>query len=448
MKSPLDRRQFLGVAAAAAGSGVPSFVNLQGRTNGRPALLGGQPVRSQAFPSWPDFASPEEKALLRTLKSGKWFRGEGKEVEVFERAYAEATGARFCLATANGTSALLTSLHALDLQPGDEVILPPYTFVATLNVVLLNYALPIFVDTDPDTFQIDAKKVDSAITSRTKVLLPVHIGGSAADMDTLMAISRNRGIPLLEDACQAHFGEWKGRKLGTLGVLGCFSFQASKNLNSGEGGAILTAREDLLEKCYAFHNNSRGRKPASFDARYIGLGANLRMTEFQGALLQAQMQRLEEQSRIRERNAAALTRMLDEIDGLVPARMYPGCTRNAYHLFMARYKKEAFSGLPRGGFLKALRAEGIPCSGGYAPLNKEPYIKQLLSGRGYRQIYPARLLDQWEERTACPVNDKLCEEGVWFTQNMFLGTNEDMEQIVAAVQKIRRYAEDLKASNS
>ena len=356
MKSPLDRRQFLGVAAAAAGSGVPSFVNLQGRTNGRPALLGGQPVRSQAFPSWPDFASPEEKALLRTLKSGKWFRGEGKEVEVFERAYAEATGARFCLATANGTSALLTSLHALDLQPGDEVILPPYTFVATLNVVLLNYALPIFVDTDPDTFQIDAKKVDSAITSRTKVLLPVHIGGSAADMDTLMAISRNRGIPLLEDACQAHFGEWKGRKLGTLGVLGCFSFQASKNLNSGEGGAILTAREDLLEKCYAFHNNSRGRKPASFDARYIGLGANLRMTEFQGALLQAQMQRLEEQSRIRERNAAALTRMLDEIDGLVPARMYPGCTRNAYHLFMARYKKEVFSGLPRGGFLKALRA--------------------------------------------------------------------------------------------
>ena len=444
MANHVDRRQFLSIAAAAAGSGIGSGVRSTQTGDSRPALLGGQPVRTQPFPSWPRFGSPEEEAMLRTLRSGKWFRGYGQEVAAFEKAYAQMTGARFCLATANGTSALLTSLHALDIQPGDEIILPPYTFVATLNVVLLNYALPIFVDTDPDTFQIDAKKVEAAITPRTRLLLPVHIGGSAADLDTLLEISKRRGIPLLEDACQAHFGEWRGRKLGTLGTLGCFSFQASKNLNSGEGGAILTDHEDLVEKCYTFHNNSRARKYSGSASRYIGRGANLRMTEFQGALLQAQMQKLEEQTRVRQQNAAMLTKLLDQIGGVVPARMYPGCTGNAYHLYMARYRKEEFAGLSRRTFLRALQAEGIPCSAGYAPLNKEPYIRETLSSRGYRAMYPADLLQAWEERTACPVNDKLCEEGFWLAQTMFLGTSTDMEQIAAAVQKIRRHADELK----
>jgi len=446
MASQVGRREFLGMAAVAAGTGIRSSAKAQGSIDSRPALLGGKPVRTQPFPSWPLVASPEENALMRTLKSRNWFRLEGKEVDTFEQEYARMTSAKFCLATANGTSALLTSLHALDLQPGDEVILPPYTFIATLNVILLHYALPVFVDTDLETFQIDAKKVEAAVTSRTKVLLPVHIGGSAADLDTLLAISQKRGIPLLEDACQAHLGEWKGRKLGTLGVAGCFSFQASKNLNSGEGGAILTDREDYVEKCFAFHNNSRGRKASGYDFRYSGMGANLRMTEFQGALLKAQMQRVEAQTRTRSQNAAVLTKLLNEIGGLVPAKMYPGCTVNAYHLFMSRYKKEEFSGLPRRVFLKALQAEGVPCSGGYGPLNKEPYIKETLASRGYRSIYPADLLNSWEERNACPVNDQVCEEGVWFTQTMFLGPTSDMEQIAAAVQKVRKNAEELKKS--
>lgn len=446
MTKNVNRREFLGVAAVAAGSGIRGQAKSVQTPDPRPALLGGQPVRKQPFPSWPRFGPPEEEAMLRTLRSGKWFRGYGQEVASFEKAYAEITGARFCLATANGTSALLTSLHALDLQPGDEVILPPYTFVATLNVVLLYYALPIFVDTDPDTFQVDAKKVEAAITPATKVLMPVHIGGSAADLDTLLEISKKRRTPLLEDACQAHFGEWRGRKLGSLGTLGCFSFQASKNLNSGEGGAILTDREDLVEKCYTFHNNSRPRKSAG--PGYVGRGANLRMTEFQGALLKAQMQKLAEQTRVRQQNAAQLTKLLDQIGGVVPARMYPGCTGNAYHLYMARYRKEEFAGLTRRTFLKAMQAEGIPCSAGYASLNRDPYIRGILSGRGYRAIYPAEVLKGWEERTACPVNDKLCEEGFWMAQTMLLGTGTDMEQIAAAVQKIRKYADELKKAEA
>ncbi len=137
-------------------------------------------------------------------------------------------------------AALITSLAALGIGPGDEVIVPPYTFVATVNAVLIHHALPVFVDTDPETFQVDARKIEAAITERTACILPVHLGGSAADMDAIMAIAAKRKLPVIEDACQAHLAEWKTRKVSTIADLGCFSFQASKNLNSGEGGAILT----------------------------------------------------------------------------------------------------------------------------------------------------------------------------------------------------------------
>ena len=303
------------------------------------------------------------------LHSGKWYRGDGQTVSRFEEAYAQLTGARHCIATANGTSALYASLAGLDVAPGDEVILPPYTFVATLNVVFLQYALPVFVDSDPETFQMDARKLEGAITERTAVIMPVHLGGNACDLDAILEIAGRRKVPVLEDACQAHLGEWRGRKLGTLGAAGCFSFQASKNLNSGEGGAILTSDDALAERCWAFHDNARARRgrPAP---PLGGRGANLRLTEFQAGLLLAQMTRLEAQSKAREENARYLTQQLREIPGILPARMHEGCTRNAYHLYMFRYQAERFAGLPRGRFLRALSAEGIPCSGGYSPLNR------------------------------------------------------------------------------
>lgn len=405
-----------------------------------PALLGGAPVRTEPFPSWPRFDSREEQALMDVLHGGKWFRGDGQNVTRFETAYARLMGAGHCLATANGTSALFISFNALGVGPGDEVILPPYTFVACVNVILLLHALPVFVDSDPETFQIDARKIEGAITDRTAALMPVDLGGSMADWDAILPIARKRKLPVVEDACQSHMAEWRGRKAGTLGDTGCFSFQASKNLNSGEGGAILTSSEELVETCFTFHNNSRARKRSGYDFSYSKNGANLRMTEFQAVLLMAQMTRLEEQSRIREQNAQYLTRMLGEIAGILPARMYEGCTRNAYHLYMFRYKKEHFADLPRAVFLKALRAEGIPASDGYAPLNKEPFLKNTLRSRAYQAIYPRERIARWEERNHCPENDRLCEEAVWLTQSMLLGPRRDMEQIAEAVRKIRENA--------
>jgi perosamine synthetase len=431
----VTRRAFLAAAPVVPGAALAGAE--------KPALLGGRKVRTQRWPPWPVFDKTEERALLRVLQSGEWFRGGGKQVAEFEKTYAEATAAQGCLATANGTSALLTSLGALGVGPGDEVILPPYTFVATVNVVLMLDALPVFVDSDRETFQIDAKKIEAAITDRTRAIMPVHMGGSAADLDEILAVAGKRSIPVVEDACQAHFGEWRNRKVGTLGATGCFSFQASKNLNSGEGGAILTNDADLLEKCYAFHNNGRGRRSTGYDFAYLARGANFRMTEFQGALLVAQMQRLEQQARLREQNAAYLTSMLSEIPGISPARTYEGCTRNAYHLYMFRYDPGKFAGLSRAGFLKALAAEGVPASSGYKPLNKEPFLKNTLHSRGYSRIYSKQQIVDWENRNLCPQNDRLCEDAVWLTQNVMLAGRADMEQIAEAVKKIQGWAGDL-----
>ncbi len=213
------------------------------------------------------------------LRKGKWCRIDGDYANRFEETWAKTLGAKHCVAVANGTSALITSLAALGVGPGDEVIVPPYTFCATINAVLMHHALPVFVDTDPETHQIDARKLEAAITDRTACILPVHIGGSAADMDAILSVATRRKLPVLEDACQAHLGEWKKSKLSTLGDLGCFSFQASKNLNSGEGGAILTNNDELYERCKSFQNNGRAVGGSGFS--YARNGANLRMTEFQ-----------------------------------------------------------------------------------------------------------------------------------------------------------------------
>ena len=449
---PITRRRFLGSVAASTAAlnarrVMASPPQGTGGGTGRPAILGGAPVRRDPFPGWPVADAREEQDLLKVLRSGRWNRGG--QVGRFESAYAALTGARHCLATANGTSALLAALAGIGIGPGDEVIVPPYTFVATINVVLLNHALPVFVDSDIETSQIDARKIEAAITDRTRAILPVHLGGSAADLDTILEIAGRHGIPVIEDACQSHLAQWRGRKVGSLGRAGCFSFQASKNLNCGEGGALITSDEALLDTCYRFHNNSRSREAAgSTDFSYRGAGANLRLTEFQAALLLAQMSRLEAQSARRETNAAYLNRQLSQIPGITPARTYDGCTRHAYHIYMLRYDPAGFAGLPRAQFLEAVRAEGVPVSGGYSPLNKEPVVTEVLAGPAYQRIYGRDEMARWRERSECPLNDRLCEEAIWMGQTTLLGERRDMDQIVEAFAKIQTHAAELRQTTN
>jgi perosamine synthetase len=441
MREVGSRRGFLGAVTAAGAAIGLGAERASGQVGGLPALLGGKAVRKQPFAHWPIVAENDETAWMKVLRKGRWCRIDGDYASQFEEAWANTLSAKHCIAVANGTSALITSLAALGIGPGDEVIVPPYTFVATVNAVLMHHALPVFVDTDPETFQIDARKLEAAITERTACILPVHLGGSTADLDAIMAIAAKHKLPVIEDACQAHMAEWKSRKVSTIGDLGCFSFQASKNLNSGEGGAILTGNDELFERCRSFQNN--GRPAAGSGFSYARNGANLRMTEFQGALLLQQLTRLDEQSRRREQNAAYLTKLLREIPGIAPAKMYAGCTRNAYHLYMFRYDSAQFDGLPRAKFLAAVHAEGIPCSGGYQPLNKEPFLKNTFQSRAFQAVYSPQKISEYSDRNHCPENDQLCERAVWLAQTMLLGPRSDMDQIAEAIRKVQHHAGSL-----
>ena len=427
-------------AAAETGAAVPGA---------KPASLGGSKAHPGEWPKWPVFGETEEKRLLETLRSGQWFRYNAGAVQVsgFEDTYAKRAGAKHCIATSSGTSSLYVALGALDIGPGDEVILTPYTFVATYNVIVLNYALPVFVDVELDTFQIDPAKLEAAISPNTKAIIPVHIGGNVADLDRVIEVANKHRVPVIEDACQAHLSEWRGRMVGNWGLCGCFSFQASKNLNSGEGGAILTNNDEFAHRCELFHDQGRARKTAAGNAgdfAYSGnRGTNMRMTEWHGAILQAQTTRLEEQSKRRWENGQYLTQMLKEIPGVAPARLYEGCTRSAYHLYMFRYEKEHFGGLPQQKFIAALNREGVPCGSGYSQLNTDHYVTSLRENRHYRRLYSAETWARWEKQAACPQNDLLCAQSVWLAQTMLLGSRTDMEQIAEAVRKIQAHAAEI-----
>jgi len=450
----ISRRKFLGVAAAT-GAGmvmtpVSSFSEINNITplmlsvDEKPALLGGPKAHPDQFPLWPVYDSAEEQALIDVLRSNNWGRLDGKVTALFEEEYAKLMGIKHSLAVASGTSALFTMLGALDIGPGDEVIIPVYTFVATYNVVVLNYALPILTDTDIETFQVDPQAMEKAVTKQTKALMPVHMGGIPAHIDKIMAIAQKHKLPVIEDACQAPWSEWRGKRVGAYGIGGAFSFQSSKNLNCAEGGAITSNDEDFIKTCYRFHNQGMGPSSASYGTGEGTRGTNGRLTEFQANLLLSQMTRFEAQSIRRTQNATYLTKLLNEIPGLSPAKPYDGVTNVSYHLYMFRYDKSHFAGMSRQRFMEALRAEGISTSSGYGHLNKDAYVTGLAQNKHFLKIYGEKTMKQWIERNHCPQNDRLIEESLWLTQNMLLGTTRNMEQIAEAMRKIQKNANELK----
>ena len=444
----MDRREFLS-ASAAAGAGMVmmpdfSFAGFNANDN-KPAILGGTKSVTTRFPGWPVYDKTEENALLNVLKSNAWGRLDGRISAGFEEKFSQLMGVKHSLAVSSGTSALSTMLGALDTGPGDEILIPVYTFVATYNVVVLNYALPVFIDTDMESFQLDAGKIEQKITKETKLIIPVHIGGSPCDLDKILSIGKKHNLPVLEDACQAHLAEWKGKKVGSYGLGGAFSFQSSKNLNCAEGGAITSNDSEFIKKCYGFHNQGQGGTSTAYLPGEGTRATNFRITEFQSNLLLAQMTRLEQQAKIRSENAAYLTKMLNEIPGIMPAKLYEGTTNSAYHLYMFRYDKTHFAGMSRNRFIKALEAEGIPCTSGYGQMNKDAYVQGLAKNKFYLKIYGEKMMKEWVERNQCPQNDKLtAEQSMWFFQTMLLGPKTQMEQIAEAIRKIQKYAGEIR----
>lgn len=447
MKNKLTRRNFIrtsSMVGVGMAVGLPYIACGTNSQTKKAAILGGPKAFTGDWPKWPIIGQIEQDELLTVLNSGGWCRLGNKTAPKFENEFQKYTGAKKALAVSSGTSALYTMLGALGIGPGDEVIIPPYTFIATYNVIVLNYALPVFVDVDIESFQIDADKIESAISKDTKVIMPVHIGGSPFDVDKVLKVSGKHNIPVIEDACQAHLAEWKGKCVGNWGLGGAFSFQESKNLSSGEGGAVITNDDTFYQNCYSFHHQGQGADAASLVPGSGIRGSNLRITEFQAAILLAQITRLTEQVKRRWENAQYLTKMLEQIPGIKPAKLYDGVTKSAYHLYMFRYDKEMFSGMSRVQFINALNAEGIPCSSGYTSMTREKYITDLAQNKYYLNIYGEKRMKEWVESLSCPQNDRLCdEEALWFGQNMLLGTKTDMEQIAEAIKKIATYSSEI-----
>lgn len=419
---------------ALMGMGLtPSVFADNVRSSSTPALMGGQPIRTKKWPGWPMWIpETDEQRLLEVMRSGVWSRS--KVVAEFEKKWAELIGAKRCLTTVNGTNALICAVRNLDIGAGDEVLVPPFTFIATPLSILQNGAMPVFVDIDEETWQIDPSKIEAKITPRTKAILPVHIYGIPADMERIMAIARKHNLLVVEDACQAWLAEINHKKVGTFGNAGCFSFQNSKHCPMGEGGAIVSDDEAYMDRCYSYHN---------FGGLKI-TGTKLRLAEYQAAIGLAQLKRLEEQTAKRNENADYLRSKLKEIPGILPNKLYKGVTRGAYHLFPFRYKKDAFKGMSRSQFIKAMNAEGISCGGGYsAGLNTGAYINNAFQSKNYQKMYPKEMLDfdRFVKQNQCPVNDRLCnEETVAFGQRMLLADRSDMDDIVRAVEKIHSNA--------
>jgi dTDP-4-amino-4,6-dideoxygalactose transaminase len=402
------------------------------------AIDSGTPVHGGEWPRWPVWDEREEQALLGVLRSGAWGMVHGNAVAEFEQAWAAFQQAQYCVAVVNGSSALEVALRALDLEPGDEVIMPAYTFVATAAAALLAGALPVFADIDQDTFELDPAAVAAAVTPRTRAVIPVHIAGCPPDMDAMLALAKRHGLRVVEDAAQAHGAEWRGRRVGALGDLGTFSFQASKNLNAGEGGAIVTDDEALFQRVWSLHNVGRTRTEqwrTSGWYQHDLLGFNYRLTAFQAALLLAQLTRLEEQMGRREQAARLLDRELAAIPGIRPQARDRRVTAHAHHLYMLRYQAAAFGGRPRADFLAALRAEGVPCSPGYTePLQRSPAVVQATETLCRRLGRPGESL-----RRPLPVTERLsAEEGVWLSQSMLLADEEALRHIPEAVAKLQR----------
>ncbi|MHB8898556.1 MAG: DegT/DnrJ/EryC1/StrS family aminotransferase [Thermoguttaceae bacterium] len=439
----MTRREFVCAAAAgsaalaAAGSAVPSVFAAE---TDKPALLGGTPVHKGSWPAWPEWKQEWEPDIVEILRSGNWYRGgEGGRVPEFEAGYAALLGAKRCLATASGTTALITSLHAIGLDAGDEVIVSPYTFIATYNAILIHKALPVFADTDPASLTMDPATIESRITDRTRLILPVHIFGMPCDMDPINAIARKHGFGVVEDACQAWLAEYKGHKCGTLADLGCFSFQNSKHIPSGEGGAVSSNNDELIDRCFAYHNC--GRATGTFKGKgCFTRGSNFRMQHFQASMLIHQFEKLVKETEIRRQNADHLIAGLKDIPGVQPARL-PENSRAVWHLFPLRYDAQQLNGLHRDDFIRALRAEGVPCSTVYGEQYNDGLLDEAISSRGFKRLFPEKRLQEYRDSfSQLQGNRQVCDTTVALPQNLLLAERANIDHIIEAIRKVHAHS--------
>ena len=403
------------------------------------AINGGKKTKNKDFPVWPQYDEQERKALEEVLESRVWWRTPGTKTLQFEKDFAKFHAARHGIAVTNGTAALEVVMSALGIGSGDEVIIPDFTFVATASAVLYAGALPIMVDVSPETYCIDVNLVEAAITPHSKAIIAVHMGGHPADLDALGALARQKGMVLIEDCAHAHATEWKGRRIGTYGIAGTFSFQSSKLITAGEGGMVITNDDTFEKQARSVHDC--GRMPGEWFYSHFINGSNYRLSEWQGAMLSAQLTRLDEQTRRRHQNARLLDKLLSQIPGITPQKLDSRCTRNGHYAYIFHVNSREFAGAATARLIEAMIAEGIPNQASYPPVHA---LDVFQNGEYRKRLCGSQAKESHAFlKASYPQTQRAAWETIWIPQPALLGDEEDMHEIAAAWRKIQKFAKEI-----
>ena len=397
------------------------------------AIKGGAKTRNKPFNTWPDFKEEYLDKIVKMIKGKVLWRGleipkfwDNKSAinisEEFEQLFSNHIKSKYVFSLNSGSTALIIACKALRLRKEDEVIVSPYTYFASASSIKEAGATPVFVDICSDTLNIAIKSIEQKITEKTKALMIVHFGGIPVDMEPICQISRKYNLAIIEDCAHVINAKWNSKNVGTIGTVGCFSFQGTKLITAGEGGAIACDDRELANYMFALHN---GGRIDNSPYRHELLGGNYRISEIQSALLMLGWESFFEQERIRKINAEYFYKKISEIDGItIIDNNNPKIERN-YYIIAIRYNHLHFEGLTKKRFILALNAEGIPCSAGYDKgLYKNPLFSQNYSGDSeYDNIYPE--------------TEKACNEIIWFPHHLFLGKKDDVDDIINAIHKIK-----------
>jgi dTDP-4-amino-4,6-dideoxygalactose transaminase len=424
----------------------------------KPAICGGTPVRSKPFPTWPQSGSGERRWLEKVLAKGQWFAGtRGDDPEalgtLFGERFAALHGARYGLPVSNGSVAIEIALRSIGIRPGDEVIVPSYTFVSTATSVLMVGGIPVFADMDPQSYCLDPRDVNRRIGVNTRAVIPVHLGGHMADMSAFEDLAKAKGLALVEDSAQAIDAAWKGRKAGTWGDLGTYSFQANKTITSGEGGLVMTNNPGLAERAEAFRAFGRARGPGAERSSDLGskwLSSNYRLSEFQAAVLLAQLERFPVQDARRQTNASRLSSGIHEIPGVRHVRVDHPEMKHGYYYYLIRYEPEQFGDLEPVELSKALQAEGIP----FVPGDRKPiYRHPVFEIQNLAEFLSPQILEKYREAVdldhpQCPATEEACGCTLILRHQVLLGEPRDVDDIVEALWKVRKNINALRLRRS
>jgi dTDP-4-amino-4,6-dideoxygalactose transaminase len=407
------------------------------------AVGGGAPVRPQGYPAWPVHDEREVQTVAEVVRGGRWggFPEPGPLADEFAARFAAYQGSRHGVVMVNGTVTMEVALKALGIGWGDEVIVPALTFAATPYAAMAAGALPVFCDVLPGSLTIDPDQVESAVTPRTRAIMPVHLGHQMADMDRVTEIARRHSLAVVEDCAHAHGQRWRGRGAGSFGEFGSFSHQSTKLLTAGEGGTLLCDDEGLARRAHSLIDCGRAKDPQEKEFTF---GANYRLGELHAALLLCALERLPGQQAERAEAAGYFQELAGELDGVALLPPDQRITRWSFYRYIVLIEPEAFAGASNRRVCEALEAEGVGAWEGYEPMSRYDLFQPGLSRLPVAVEHKSRLDPA---RMSFPVAEEAgLRRTVYLDENVFRAGRRGIEDAIEAIAKVQRHAAELTAA--